>query len=102
MTRPTALHVTMPDGSVWSVPVEIIAKNRAEVYKGEFEGSHRRSLDEDTWPLFEDDPFEITDWAANNMNWEDVAEHATKVEQPDAAVDYQEGWVNGDKDIVTE
>lgn len=100
MSRPTALHVTMPDGTKWSIPVEVIAKDRAEVYKHEFGGSLQRSLDEDTWPLFEEDHFEITDWAANNMNWDEVVGHATKLAKPDAPIDYQEGWVNGKKKIV--
>lgn len=98
MSRPTALIVTMTDGTRWSVPVEIIAKHRAERYKHEYGGDHQRSLDEDTWPLFEDDEYEIEDWAANNMNWSDVSDWATKLDAKPA--DYQDGWVNGDKEVV--
>ena len=93
------LEITMPDGSVWGVPVDVIARNRAENYAGEFGDDVGRSLAEDTGPLFDEDDYEIQDWAANNMNWDDVAAHATKLREPPAP-DYQEGWVNGEKRVV--
>jgi hypothetical protein len=95
------LKVTMPDGSVWSVPVMIIARNRAKEYASEFDGDIERSLKEDTLPLFEDSEYEIKDWAAGNMNWDEVREHATKVQdrEPMTDADFQEGWVNGEKEI---
>jgi hypothetical protein len=64
----------------------------------EFEGSLERSLDEDTWPLFEADHFEIEDWAANNMNWSDVQEFSFAVRSHEVT-DWQEAWVNGRKEI---
>jgi len=93
-----ALIVTMPDGSKWSVPVAIIARHRAEAYAEEYGGDVDRSLAEDTLPLFESDPFEVEDWAANNMNWKDVAPHARQVEAP-LPPDYEEGWVNREKEV---
>jgi hypothetical protein len=86
---------TMPDGSKWAVPVSVIAESRADHYKSEFEGDLQRSLKEDTEPLFTEDEYEIQDWAANNMNWSDVAEHATQVSPP--MIDFNEGWANGYK-----
>lgn len=88
------MTIEMPDKSVWQVPVAVIASNRAEAYKHEFGGDIERSLAEDTIPLFTD-TYEIEDWAANNMNWRDVAKHAVMVSGGD--VDYQAGWVNGEK-----
>lgn len=92
------LVVTMPDGSLWSVPVEVIARSRAEWYAKEYDGTFEErvelSLKNDTLPLFESDTYEIHDWAANNMNWEDVASHATRLSGP-SPVDYQDGWCNG-------
>lgn len=93
------MQVEMPDGSIWAVPVDVIARNRAEYYKGEFDGDVIRSLAEDTMPLFNDDDYSIEDWAANNMNWDDVKSVAVMVSAGEC--DYQEGWVNGDKNIVT-
>ena len=94
-----SLHVTMPDGSTWAVPVEVIARDRAKHYAHEFGGDIDRSYAEDTIPLFESDDYEIEDWAANNMNWEDIQGTAVRVSEP-PDVDYQEGWVNGPKRVV--
>lgn len=95
------LRITMPDGSKWDVPVEVIARNRAAYYADrEFAGDVERSLREDTLPLFEDDPFEVEDWAANNMDWADVKDKATRFSP--AVCDFQEGWITGDKEVVEE
>lgn len=94
------LRVEMPDGSKWDVPVMVIAKNRADYYKDEFDGDLEKSLKQDTIPLFESDDYEIEDWAVNNMNWGDVKEFAKQVPPMEAEPDYQEGWVNGDKEVL--
>lgn len=94
------LQVEMPDGSKWAVPVEVIALNRANYYANNDGVSLAKSLNEDTLPLFESSPFEIEDWAANNMNWVDVVGVAKKIKDPDPDSDYQEGWVNGEKKII--
>ena len=93
--------ISMPDGSKWSVPVEIIARNRAIEYADEFGGDIERSLAEDTIPLFKGDPYEIEDWAANNMNWIEVSNYAVMVSGPDAA-NFQDGWINGEKEVISE
>ena len=95
------LRVEMPDGSKWVVPVEVIARDRATQYADEFNGDIELSLKKDTLPLFESDEYEIEDWATNNMNWSDVVDEATELKRsPEDEVDYQEGWVDGDKDFV--
>jgi hypothetical protein len=97
------LRVTMPDGSRWDVPVIVIARDRAAHYAFENEdGSAEQSLAEDTGPLFLEDDYAIEDWAANEMDWSDVAPYATRVVTPEPKPqDYQEGWVDGDKEVVT-
>jgi hypothetical protein len=87
--------VEMPDGSRWGVPVAVIAAHRAAEYASEFGGDVGRSLDEDTWPVFEADSYDVHDWASGNMNWADVADAAIRLPDQAAPVDYQEGWVNG-------
>jgi hypothetical protein len=94
------LLVTMPDRTVWAVPVAVIAQNRAEHYAHEYEGTFEerigQSLIEDTDPLFASDDYEIVDWAANNMRWEYVQSKAWQVSGA-PPVDYEEGWSNGRK-----
>ena len=94
-----ALLVTMPDGSEWAVPLEVIAKDRAEHYADEFNGDVQRSLDEDTMPLFESSPYDVADWASGNMNWEDVESVAIE-HTPAPPMDFQEGWVKGEKRVA--
>jgi len=89
--------VTMEDNSRWAIPVSIIANQRAEFYKAEFDGDLQRSLDEDTAPLFESDHYEIADWAKNNMNWSDVVKVAECVTP--AEIDFQDGWFNGEYEV---
>lgn len=99
------LKVTMPDGSKWKVPVRIIAEHRAKYYfeeRKEF-NSLEESLKEDTLPLFEEDEYEIEDWASNNMDWEDVSKHALRVKDKGlSSEELQDGWVNGEKEIIEE
>lgn len=93
------LRVTMPDGSLWDVPVAVIARHRAENYADEFGGDVERSLAEDTIPLFADD-YEIRDWAGNNMYWSDVAEHAERAPVEPEPYDPEEGWLSGDAVVL--
>lgn len=88
------MHITMEDGSVWAVPVQAIVDSRDESYADEKEdtiGFIRAGTLGD---------YNISDWAANNMNWDDVQEWAVKVENANKSIDFQEGWVNGEKEIV--
>ena len=84
----------MPDGSEWDVPAELVAENRANHYsRGERDTIYKTEFDETM-----NDHRELADWAANNMDWEDVRDKATLHKA--GRVDYQEGWVNGDKTVV--
>lgn len=97
------LRVDMPDGSKWDVPAKMIAENRAAYYarldveRGDAADYERAFAREVKYAL--SDGYEIEDWAANNMNWSDVSEVAVMTTPP-AAVDYQEGWVNGEKSVI--
>lgn len=98
--RPISLEVNQRDGSIWSVPVEFIARNRAEYYKSEFGGDVERSLAEDTWPLFEDSHYVVQDWAISNMSWEDFGNLPVCVEvasPPLTLRDFEFAWINGEK-----
>lgn len=93
-------RVTMPDDSVWAVPVSEIAMNRADHYIGEYDGDLIKSLYEDTLPLFQENENEIGDWARGNMDWSDVASVAVRLETPDGTKRYANGWVNPEKSEV--
>lgn len=90
------LFVDMPDGLTYGIPVELIARHRAESYVDEFDNDITKSLLEDTIPYFEERDYNIRDWASNNMNWSEVKAHAmvlTKKIEPDL---YDDAWCNGE------
>jgi hypothetical protein len=95
------LRVTFPNGIQYDIPVEVIARHRAAYYADEFEGDAERSYQEDTLPLFWQDPYEAEDWAENNMDWNDVFTHARQVDpKPMTSRDYELGWIDGEKELV--
>lgn len=85
------LIVRMSNGAKYAVPAEVVAHNRANFYR---EDGYRAEYD---YTLGDD--AELEDWAANNMNWEDVRSYAFCYSLPDPP-DMQEGWVSGEKDVV--
>ena len=97
--------VTMPDNSVWRVRTEAVVVNRAVYY-----ATQAKERGEDYWTEFEKEykyahanNDEVLDWAANNMNWSDVADIAEKLLQPEKVMSeqqFQDGWVNGPKRIT--
>ena len=97
------LLVTMPDMSKWKVSVRVIAEHRATHYAHKEHVTLEQSLKFDTLPLFEEDEYEIEDWASNSMNWNDVEKHAIRIKDKGLSEEeLQEGWVNGAKEIVNE
>lgn len=91
---PAAFRVQMPDSSYWRVPVQCIVDSRDEHYKEDQEDTVKSIRDGSL------SDYEIYDWAGNNMNWSDVADYAEKVDAPVKKIDWEEGWSNGDKEIV--
>jgi len=88
------IHITMPDGSIWAVPAEIVAESLARHYA---KADGKAYLKEDYENALSDHSL-LIEWAENNMNWKDVAKDAFQV-TPGRVV-YQEGWVNGEKRVV--
>lgn len=91
------LLVDMPDGLTYAIPVEIIARHRAQYYANkEYDGDIAESLRDDTLPLFEEDPYNIRDWAANNMNWSEVKLSAVALTKKIDEDLFEDAWVNGE------
>lgn len=92
----------MSDHSKWDIPADLIATDRANYYVAK-EGEEKNpkinaSIFKSEYKFTMEDNSELIDWAANNMNWDDVQDSAVCVEI--ATIDYQEGWFNGDKEII--
>lgn len=87
-------RVEMGDGSLWDVPVQMIADSRDK---------HYRDDGEDTVGFIRDGglgDYEIHDWAGNNMNWSDVKAFAVRAPSKPQKVDWEDGWANGEKEII--
>jgi hypothetical protein len=96
----TAVYVVeMDDGTRWGVPVAAIALHRAAHFADYFDGNTARSLEEETWPLFENDEHEVIDWACGNMDWHDVASIAREIRDEPTPAAYQSAWVSGPHEI---
>lgn len=93
----------MPDDTLWDVPAKAIADSRAKYYaKNDAvrEGANYQTVYDEELAYTLDSDDELIDWASNNMNWSDISINATKAPCKPKQADYQEGWVNGDKEIV--
>jgi hypothetical protein len=93
-------QITFSNGDIYHVPLMEIAKNRALNYADEFGGDLERSLQEDTLPLFKSDPYEISDWARNNMYWSDVKGFATYKGKRLEVINLESEWTNGEVEII--
>ncbi len=95
MTEMKVIRVTMPDGSVWQVPAEVVIQNRTDYYV-QHDGE---SVREEELRFVSENDYVLMDWARNNMNWEDVAGKAVMV-KPAPSVDFNEGWCNGQMAVL--
>jgi hypothetical protein len=91
------MTIEMPDGSLWAVPVDIIANNRAEYFADKYGYNVSRSLIRDTIPLFESNEEEIRMWAEGHMCWSDFKEDMILLS---GEVDYEKGLLEGPKKFV--
>lgn len=90
-------YISFSDGSIWYLPVSIIAFDRANQYVDKFDGDMARSVLEDTMPHFVENPGAISYWAKNKMTWEQVKCEAVMVKSPNN--NYQKEWVEGSVEI---
>lgn len=89
--------VTFPNGEVFMIPAEVVAKNRTEYYaeKDGFKSESSEWLEEFEQSM---DTYELLDWMQNNMDWVDVKEHATKNESNEP--DYDKMWFESSVSVL--
>jgi hypothetical protein len=97
------IRVTMPDGSKWDVKHHLVVLLRATHYaytaKGIKPGRYHSDEFEEEYEYGMKNPNELVDWAVNNLNWKDVSTIA-KLVVDSSEPDYQEGWMNGPKEVL--
>jgi len=103
------IRITMPDSSIWDIPVDVIATHRAlfcaNMDSNGDEVLFREIFREEFDSIYQDDT-ELINWAQNYMSWNDV-EHAAERVDYVGDLDYDSGWKNGpmtviDKDEIEE
>lgn len=72
------LAITMVDGRIFHVPLEVIAKARATYYAAK----DKDTTYESEFEYVMEDSYEAIDWYANNMNPDEVMAHAQLVYTP--------------------
>ena len=85
----------MPDGSKWDVPAKLVADSRAKHYDSDPDSSYKEEFE---YTMGSD--YELKDWATGNMNWDEVEHKAVRVKEVEEEVDFQEGWLNGEKEVI--
>jgi hypothetical protein len=93
------LRVKFSNGDEFSIPTRIIAENRANYYS-EVDGYEKESNEwEQEVQYAMNDEYEIEDWAANNMNWDELEPFATLLDKSEE-FDYEDEWGEADKKVV--
>lgn len=99
------IHAKMSNGETYRIPADVVARSMGAYYgRRNWESGYREGANpvdqieiEALRALRDDD--ELIDWAANNMNWEDVAAVATLVESA-PSIDLDSEWTNAWMTVV--
>lgn len=96
------IRVTMVDLSKWDIPADFVANARAKYYADKEGNSETwNKIYNEEYEYTMGDNYELTDWLACNMNWDDVKDVAKKISEVKLAdKDLQEGITNGEKEII--
>lgn len=90
--------------ATYRIPAEVIATDRATYFATHDTGDDTPHTDPEWQRIYAEeieytlnDEYELTDWASNNMNWEDVEAHAERVEN--VIANYSDEWTNAEKEV---
>lgn len=79
------LEIKHEDGTVWHVDAAVVARDRAEYYAehdtGETSGDEYEDVLGTELKFALNHERELRDWAANQMLWPELKEHAVKVDE---------------------
>lgn len=74
------IYLTFEDQSVWRLPLEIVARNKAEYYHERDSQTTAGNIYEDEYNFVMTDDFEGIDWMQNAMEWDEISDHLELVE----------------------
>ena len=81
------IHTRMPDGSLWSVPAQLVVDAMDAYYCNEQDIVGNIKAGYGNWNR-------VIEFGKEKLTWDHVKDYATRV------VDYQDGWANGEKTVV--
>jgi hypothetical protein len=96
-----SLVVTFPNGERYGVPARVVAQDRALFYaERDFPDDGAKRGERHHWELDYglENPTKLTDWARNNMDWDDlrhIAEHLDSTER-----DLGKLWMDADFEVM--
>jgi len=88
------IELSFEDGVKWHIPLEFVAKHRADYYKTKKEDDFNYQEEVD---FVMGDDYEGEDWLKNNMNAEEF-EQVLEVIQPDTP--QERDWCNAESQII--
>ena len=101
------IRIKFPNGEIYDIPAAVVAKPRARYYANHDVGEGLDENDPEWLKVFKDevdytmsDDGELYDWIANNMNWGDVKEYATRIHVDEEDFDYDGEFINVEKEII--
>lgn len=95
-------NVTFSNGQTWSIPVAIIALNRARYFRSKEPEMNLEDHLIAIYKEFDEDKYLIEEWARNNMNWSDVSNFAV-LQEEEKYINWEREWCNPEKiEIINE
>ena len=95
------MSVEFSDGSIFRIPIGIIALDRADYFAKKEGGNDPvkySTVYEEEYQYTLSSDAELLDWAANNMNWSNLEDYAIEVDKK--GVDFEQEWPNAVKGII--
>lgn len=90
------IELTFDDGEKWQMPLEFVAKHRANYYKGRAAEKCEDDFNyEEEVEYVMNDDYEGKDWLQNNMDYEDFKDVVVKL----PAQPQDKDWVNAEIEI---
>ena len=72
------IYIKFSNDETWSVPIDIIAEDRAYYYAMKKDGFEKGSTEwDDEVQNGLNDIYELEDWVINNMSWDQLKPHVT-------------------------
>jgi hypothetical protein len=87
------IELTLDNGEIWEIPLEFVARNRAEYYKSKNEEDFNYQEEID---FIMEDNYEGIDWLQNNMDYEDFKEVIVIKKVENKEID----WINAEASII--